>query len=320
MTQTGTIVGIDVSKRKLDWCIRGVAKATVENGPDGFRRLCEALQFHSVATAVLEASGGYEKDLEKALRKAGFGVLTFNPKRVREFARAAGRRAKNDPIDADTIAWFGEVFRQETATPYDAHREELAGLMSERQGYVDMKTQCEIRGEHDRSKMAGRARKRIIEQLARTIAEFDRTIAEKIAKTKSLAEDAKLLLSVPGLGKVAVAALLAWLPELGRIPTSKLSALVGVAPYEDSSGERKGVRHIAGGRHKLRKLLYMPVMGAATQHNPVLRRYYERLIGKGKQGKVALVACMHKLLRIINVMMARRQSWNPQLLAMEAGA
>jgi len=320
MTQIGTLVGIDVSKKKLDWCIRGVAKATVENSVSGCRALAEALKLHNVEMAVIEASGGYQKTVENALRKAGFAVLTFNPKRVRDFAKAAGRRAKTDPIDADTIAWFGEVFRQETVIARDADREELADLMSERQGFVDMKTQCENRGEHKRSALGEKLRRGTLERIERCIAELDKAIAAKIAKTESLAEDAKLLLSVPGLGDTAVAALLAWLPELGRMRSTKIAALVGVAPFDDKSGERKGVQHIAGGRRDLRNLLFMPVMGAATRHNPILKRYYQRLIAQGKEAKVALIACMHKLLRILNIMLARRQSWNPPPLATGAVA
>jgi transposase len=320
MTQIATVVGIDVSKAKLDWCIRGVARATSENSPAGCAALAAELKRHGVGRAVMEASGGYERTIAAALRKRGIDVLIVDPKRVRDFAKAAGRRAKNDAIDADTIAWFGATFAADSVGERSPDREKLAVLVGERLGFVTMRQQCLNRGEHKRSSLCERLRKQVVESIDRAVAKLDEAIAAEIAASPQLAEDAQLLTSTPGIGVQTAAGVLAWLPELGRINRHGVAALVGVAPYDDDSGERRGVRYIKGGRRDLRNLLYMAVLGAATQHNPVLKDYYRSLRARGKLAKVALVACMRKLLTILNVMLARRQAWNPRLGQAQAAA
>jgi transposase len=320
MTQIAMVVGIDVSKTKLDWCIRGVATATSENAPAGCAALAAELKRRGVGRAVMEASGGYERPIAAAMRKRGIDVVIVDPKRVRDFAKAAGRRAKNDAIDADTIAWFGTTFVAQPVGQRSAERDNLAVLVSERLGFVTMRQQCLNRGEHERSPLCEKLRKQVVERIERAIAKLDEAIAAMIAQSPQLAEDARLLTSTPGIALQTAAGVLAWLPELGRIDRHGLAALVGVAPYDDDSGERRGVRQIKGGRRDLRNLLYMATLGAATQHNPVLKDYYRRLRARGKLAKVALVACMRKLLTILNVMLARREAWNPRLLQAQAAA
>ena len=315
MTQITSLVGIDVSKKKLDWRIRGQAPATADDSPEGCARLAAELKRRGVEAAVMEASGGYERTVATALRKVGISVRVIDPKRVRNFAKAAGRRAKNDPIDADTIAWFGETFAQDVPGKPDPGREELAALLSQRQAFVEMHTQGLNRGEHNNPSLAEKLRKSILQRLEQAIAKLDAAIAAKIAKTMHLNEDARLLISVPGVGPTTVAALLAWLPELGKLNRQAIAALVGVAPFDDDSGDRKGTRRIAGGRQDLRNLLYMATLGAATKHNPTLKPYYRQLCDRGKPTKVAIIACMRKLVTILNVMLARRQVWNPPALA-----
>ena len=156
--------------------------------------------------------------------------------------------------------------------------------------------------------------------IARAIEKLDRSIAEVIAKHPPFAELAARLDTVPGLGPVAISALIAWLPELGRLDRRELAALVGVAPFDDDSGKRTGQRYIQGGRRKLRNVLYMVAMGAATRHNPVLNAHYLGMIGRGKLAKVAIIACLRKLLTILNVMVARQQDWTPQAAASAAAA
>lgn len=309
MAQAKGIVGIDVSKRKLDWSVRGVKRGTCENTPVACRRLVEEVGGLGVGTAVLEASGGYEADIVSALRTSGVTVRVVDPKRIRRFAQAAGRRAKNDPLDAEMIAWFGETFTDEIAVAPDPAREELRKLVAERQDFVEIQVQLANRDEHKGSSIGEQQRRAVMKQIRQAIAKLEVAIARKLAETPHLTEEARLLSSVPGVGPHTVAALVGGLPELGRIESRQLAALVGVAPYDDDSGDRKGVRHIAGGRRELRNALYMATLGAATQHNPVLVAFYNRLRAKGKEAKVALVACMRKLLTILNTMMARRETW-----------
>lgn len=311
MTQITQIVGIDVAKDTLAWCIRGLAAGTALNTPDGCLELCRLLQHHGTTLAVLEASGGYERSMALALHKTKIAARVVDPKRVRDFAKAAGRRAKNDPIDADTIAWFGETFDLEGAGAPDLERQELAALVSERRALTDMRSQSLNRGQHKRPQLCRQLRKDLVAHINRAIATLDAAIAELIARNEKWAERARLLRSVPGLGPQSLAALIAWLPELGHASSAQIAALVGVAPYDDDSGQHSGTRRIAGGRKQLRGVLYMAILGAATQHNPVLNAYYRRLIDKGKLKKVALVACLRKLLHILVAMVARQQLWNP---------
>ena len=309
MAQSSGVVGIEVSKRKLDWWARPAGGGTAENTAQGCAALAQDLRRRGLGVAVLEASGGYEATIVSALRQAGLTVRVVDPKRIRRFAQAAGRRAKTDPIDAEMIARFGEIFGDEVTAAPDPDRDELAMLVGERQDFVGLLVDLTNRGEHEGSTVGTRQRLAVLKQLRRAIANLEAAIARKIAKTPHLAEEARLLSSVPGLGAQTVAALIAWRPELGRIASRQLTALGGVAPYADDSGDRKGVRHIAGGRRELRNVLYMATQGAATRHNPVLKEFYLRLRAKGKPGKVALVACMRKLLTILNTMMASRETW-----------
>ncbi|MBV8592968.1 MAG: IS110 family transposase [Caulobacteraceae bacterium] len=313
VAQAPLVVGIDVSKRKLDWCIRGQERGCAANTPPACTALAETLRQRGVCMAVVEASGGYEATVVSAFRAAGVVAWVVDPKRVRDFAKSAGRRAKNDAIDADVIAWFAETFGKGQSAPTpDVPREELAALVAERQGFVALSIQLKNRDEHPGSAAVARERRAIVKQIARAVARLEAAITRKIAHTPHLAEAARVLTSVPGIGDLTAAALIAWLPELGRIDRRKLSALVGVAPYDNDSGNQKGARHIAGGRFNLRTALYMPTVGAATQHNPVLRDYYAHLLATGKVEKVALVACMRKLLGILNTMMARHETWSPR--------
>lgn len=311
MTQVASFVGIDVAKGKLDWCIRGMAHGTAPNTAAGCAKLAGELKRWNIKIAVMEASGGYEQTIALALRGNGLLARIVDPKRIRDFARAAGRRAKNDPIDADTIAWFAETFNLEPGSPPDRDREQLAALVGERQDLVEMRTQCLNRAEHKCPALCQQLRKDVLKHINRAIAKIEAAIATLIAQNQALDERARLLASVPCLGPQSVAALIAWLPELGQISNLQIAALLGVAPYADDSGQQVGVRHIAGGRRQLRNILYMAVVGGATQHNPVLKTYYKRLLARGKLSKVALVACLRKLIVILNVMVARQEYWNP---------
>ncbi len=312
MPEKTRIVGLDVAKSKADACIRSAGRRlSASSAPEGQAELAAWLHAHRVGRAVMEASGGYERSWAEALRAAGLEVLVVDPKQVRCFAKAAGRLAKNDPIDAETIAWFAETFSDREAQTADPAREEVDRLVQARTALKDLEGRLAQQGEHGPPAIVAKALGAIAKAMRAELRKLDAAIAAKIKADPAFARRAEIIDSVPGLGDQAVAGLIAWAPELGRISNEAAAALIGAAPYDDDSGERKGVRRIKGGRRKLRNLLYMPVMGAATQHNPVLKAYYQRLRAKGKEAKVALIACMRKLIVILNTMLARDQTWNP---------
>ena len=306
------VVGIDVAKSKVDACIRSEGlRMAAASTPEGEAELLAWLRANRVSRAVMEASGGYERRWAEALRAAGFEVRVVDPKRIRHFARAAGRLAKNDPIDAETIARFAEAFPDGGAEPHDPAREEIDRLVQARTALKDVEDRIKQQGEHRPPALVVAALRAVARTMRAELRKLDAAIAAKIKARPSLARRAEIIDSVPGLADQTVAGLTAWLPELGHITNEAAAALVGAAPYDDDSGGRKGQRHIKGGRRKLRNLLYMPVMGAATQHNPVLKAYYQRLIARGKEPKVAIIACMRKLIVILNIMLARDETWNP---------
>jgi transposase len=319
MPQGTRIVGIDVSKRKIDACIRSLElRLSVPSGSEGQAKLVAWLRANGVGTAVMEASGGYERSWAEALRAADIAVRIVDPKRVRHFARAAGKLAKNDPIDANMIALFAETFPADVAPAHDPERAEIDCLVTARAGLKEMEGQVVQQREHDQPQRVAKAYAAVLKVMRAELRKLDAAIAAKIKANPEFARRAEIVDSAPGLADQAAAGIIAWFPELGHISNEAAGALLGVAPYDDDSGEHKGVRHIQGGRKKLRNLLYMPVMGAATQHNPVLKAYYQRLRAKGKEAKVAIIACMRKLIVILNTMLARNQTWNPPTQAAAA--
>lgn len=319
MPQTESVVGIDVSKRRLDiHVLAGQQERQVANDPAGHQELIAWLRSLGAQMAVLEASGGYEQAVAKALRRAALVVRVVDPKRVRHYAKAIGRLAKNDRIDAQVIAEFGAVVtaaeRCDIATD-DPAREALSALLGARQDLLVHQTGLQQQAAATREGAARRALQAAVKVIVRQVARLDRMIADKIAKHPPFTALARLLDTVPGLGPVSIAAIIAWLPELGQLGRAQIAALVGVAPFDDDSGERKGQRYIKGGRVELRNILYMSAMSASTQHNPVLKAHYLRLLARGKEPKVAIIACLRKLLTILNAMVARQQDWQPSATA-----
>ena len=312
MPQETRIVGIDVAKSKVDACVRSVGlRFAALSTPEGEAELVLWMRANRIGRAAMEASGGYERGWAQALRAAGVEVRIVDPKRIRHFAKAAGRLAKTDPIDANTIAWFAETFPDADIQPNDPAREEVDRLVQAWAALKEVETQIAQQGEHSPPAIVARALGAIAKAARAELRKLDAAIAARIKANPAFARRAEIIRSVPGLGEQAVAGVIAWMPELGRISNEAAAALLGAAPYDDDSGGRKGVRSIKGGRRKLRNLLYMPVMGAATQHNPVLKATYQRLRARGKEAKVALIACMRKLIVILNTMLARDQTWNP---------
>jgi transposase len=305
------VVGIDVAKDKVDACIRSLSQRhTFPSTAEGRRALIRWLRRHKVGKAAMEASGGYERDWAKVVREAGIEVRIVDPKRVRSFARSAGRFAKNDPIDAQMIAWFAETFADAPGQAYDSEREKLVQIVNARQALIDLQTSLQNRTEHVAPDVVQRVQARLLKKMAAELATLEAAIAAMVKTTAHFTELAEIIESVPGLGKGTSAGLIAAMPELGHVSNEIAAALLGVAPYDDDSGQRRGDRHIKGGRRKVRNLFYMACLGAATRHNPVLKAFYARLIAKGKEPKVALTACMRKLICILNTMIARRQKWD----------
>lgn len=312
MAQKQMLVGIDVAKSKVDVAIRCLSlQAMFVNSAQGRRDLVTWLGEHGVGRAVLEASGGYEKVWATLLMDAGLEVAIVDPKRVRHFAKSAGRLAKNDPIDASMIAWFGEVFDDLHGRSPDGDRQELDRLVTARSGLVRLQGQIAGWAEHEQPKLVQKVHQALLKAVAAQLAKLQQAIRNQLETAPAFAARAEIIESVPGLAQGAAAGVLAFLPELGRVDRQAAAALVGVAPYDDDSGQRRGPRRIKGGRHKLRNLLFMPVLGAATRNNPVLKAHYQRLIARGKHAKVALVACMRKLIGILNAMLARGEKWDP---------
>lgn len=312
MAQNGVVVvGIDVAKDKVDACIRSLSqRRTFEASVEGRRRLMSWVRKQKATKAVMEASGGYERDWARVLRQAAIEVRIVDPKRVRHFARSAGRLAKNDIIDADTIAWFADTFGEAPGQAYDAEREKLAQIVNARHALIDIQTQLQHRTEHHMPQPVQKMHARVLKKIAAEVAALEAAIAVMIQSTPHFAELAEIIESVPGLGKGTSAGLIAAMPELGKVSNKIAAALLGVAPYDDDSGKRRGERQINGGRRRVRNLFYMACLGAATRHNPVLKAFYDRLLANGKEPKVALTACMRKLIVILNIMIARGEKWD----------
>ena len=324
MAQIGSVVGIDVAKERLDVCVLPSGKERqVANGAAGFVELIAWLRERGVSAVVMEASGGYERALAKALAGAGLAVRVVDPKRVRHYAKALGRWAKNDRIDARMIALFGLALTAEPerqALPEDPAREPLAALLAARQDLLEHQVGLQNQLQAMPAGPAQRALAAVLAAIADSVEQLDQLIRTAIAAHPPFAAVARRLASVPCLGPVTIAALIAWLPELGRLHRRYIAALVGVAPFDDDSGRRQGQRYIAGGRGQLRKVLYMATMSGATRFNPALKAHYTKLLGRGKAPKVALIACMRKLLGMLNAMLAHGQDWAPKLAARQPPA
>jgi transposase len=318
MAQNDLVVaGIDVAKDKVDVCIRSLSQRQVfPSTAEGRRKLIAWLRRYKVDKVVMEASGGYERDWAKVLREAGIGLRIVDPKRVRSFAQSAGRLAKNDTIDAEMIAWFAEIFGEAPHQVHDGEREKLVQMVSARLGLLELRTELQNRGEHSAPEVVKRMQARLLKKIAAELATLEAAIAVLVKTTPRFAELAEIIESVPGLADTTSAGLIAIMPELGQVNDKIAAALLGAAPYDDDSGKRRGERHIKGGRRRIRNIFYMACLGAATKHNPVLKAFYQRLLAKGKKKKVALVACMRKLIVILNTMIANREKWDPSRYAL----
>jgi transposase len=305
-----TYVGIDVAKEHLDVAVGDdTPPARLAYTSDGLKQLLERLHELPGPQIILEATGGLEVRLMAELWAAHLPVARLNPKRVREFAKASGRLAKTDQLDARLLAQFGAAL-QPAATPLPSEETQtLAALVSRRRQVVDMRTMESNRLLSAAPTMQPHIQKHLT-WLDEEIAALEQEISDFIQNTPAWAAKDALLQSVPGIGQITARTLLADMPELGTIDRKKIAALVGVAPFNHDSGHTRGKRYIQGGRPAVRSVLYMATL-AATRFNPIIRTFYEHLLQAGKEKKVALVACMRKLLTILNAMLRDNSPWSP---------
>lgn len=309
VVENQVFVGIDVSKERLDAALRPRDESfKVANNPRGIATLIKRLKKWRVSRIVLEASGGYEIAAAYDLAAAGLPVAVVNPRQVRDFARATGRLAKTDAIDAQVLAHFAEIIQPQTRPLPDMQTRELMALVARRRQVVDMLTAETNR--HGRAVDAvNRAIAAHVRWLRKQLADLDAALERAIRNSPLWSEKARLLRSVAAVGSVTVITLLSHLPELGTLNRRQIAALVGVAPFNHDSGKLRGTCAIWGGRAQVRAVLYMCTLG----RNPQLQAFYARLIAAGKKPKVALTACIRKLLIMLNAVLRQRIPWNPEL-------
>lgn len=301
-------VGIDVSKTEIVVGLRPLEETrSFANTEKGIHTACRYLSPHTPALIVVEATGGYETLTTSILAAEGLPIVVVNPRQVRNFAKATGQLAKTDRIDALVIAWFAEAVRPKRTPLKDEETRRLTSLVTRRRQLIEM-----ITAEQNRLVSAPQwVQKDIslhIDWLHHALEETDRNLRQFINNSPLWSEKDTILQSAPGIGPVISTILIAELPELGTLTAKQIAALVGVAPISRDSGAFRGKRMIWGGRASVRSALYMAVL-VGIRSNPVIKAFYTRLITGGKASKVAMTACMHKLLLILNAMMKHQSSW-----------
>jgi transposase len=294
-----TYVGVDIGKAGLDVSFAGQSPCRYANSAAGIAELIKVLKKLQKPQVVCEPSGGYERDLLDALWAAGLAVSLVHAARVRAFARAQGRLAKSDPIDAVVLREFGELMRPGTLTAPSPERERLAALVQRREHIVNILSMEEQRLAQTRDAVVRKMCERLLKELEAQLEEMDELIAAHIETDVTLKNQSERLQQIQGVGPVTAMTLLAELPELGTLSRNESGAIGGVAPYNNDSGEHRGRRTIRGGRAKVRRVLYMAAL-VATRFNPILKTFYDRLVAAGKPKKVALVAVMRKLIVLLN--------------------
>ena len=306
-------VGIDVSKQHLDVCLT-TSDRRLTNDASGWDELTALCKDEDVDLVVIEASGGYERSVMSVLQGAGLAVARVNPRQARDFAKSMGVLAKTDRVDARVLRDFADVLarhpeRHRYLTPVaEAERMQLTVLMTRRRQLVEMRV-----AEGNRLDQAGpgavRSIRAVIKTLDLQLKQIDRVI--DLHLDRHFKQQRELLDSFKGVGPVTILTLTSALPELGRLGRRQIAKLVGVAPLANDSGPRNGKRHTWGGRAEVRAVVYMATT-SAIRHNPAIKLFHERLLAAGKPRKVAIVACMRKLLTILNAMLRDRAMWDPQ--------
>lgn len=311
-TTNTTNIGIDVSKARLDVAVRPSGEAfSVANDESGRTQLRKRLAKLKPERIVLEPSGGYEALVVHALAAAKLPVVVVNARCVRQFAQAAGRLAKTDTIDAQVLAHFAEAMKPEIRAIPDEAARELGALVSRRRQLVDMRA-AEIKRRQMSPPLVHPSIDLVIEFLTKQIDDAENNLLRVVRETPAWRAAEELYRSVPGVGPVLSNTVTALVPEIGKLNRKQIASLIGVAPMNNDSGARQGKRRAWGGRAPVRAVLYMATI-AAIRFNSTLRSLHDRLIAKGKPAKVAIVACMRKLLTILNAIARDGRPWNPQL-------
>jgi transposase len=306
-----TFVGIDVSKDRLDVHVRPSSEAfAVSRDGKGLEELIDRLHTLSPQLIAIEATGGFETIAAAALAGAALPLAIVNPAQVRHFAKAVGKRAKTDPIDAEVIARFAEAIKPEVRPVPDAQARLLGELVARRRQIVDMMT---AERQREQRTLIVRVRKSIlrhIRMLEKELAEIDDDIGTLVRSSPAWRDKEDLLVTCPGIGNTLARSLLAEMPELGSLTRRQIASLAGLAPFTRQSGRWKGKSMIAGGRAPVRTALYMAAL-TAISWNPPLKRFYQRLLSVGKPKMLALIAVARKILTTLNAMLRDRKQWQP---------
>ena len=308
MEQKPTYVGIDVAKAQVDVAVRPTGQRWVVSYDEtGVGELVSQMKGLDPALVLLEASGGLELPLVAALAAAALPVVVVNPRQVRDFARATGTLAKTDALDAAILAHFADAVRPSVRPLRDAETQVLNSLTARRHQVMTMLVSEKNRLSTAISAVRPRIEAHIV-WLEQELDDLDEALRQTLRRSPVWREKDDLLRTVPGVGEQLSLTLLAYLPELGTLDRRQVAALVGVAPFNRDSGTLRGKRAVWGGRSRVRAALYMGTL-SATRYNPIIRDFYQRLLASGKPKKVALVACMRKLLVILNSMLRHRSPW-----------
>jgi len=306
------VVGIDVAKRKLDLCLSSSVKVqTFSYDKPGLRQLMTLLGKHDVQLVCLEATGSYERRLLDELFKKDLPVAVVNPRLIRDFARAMNQLAKTDAIDARVIVQFAQKMEPRRTPKPSKLSLKLQALSTRRRQVNGMRVQEKNSLDTTNDRFTQRMIRQSIRLFEKQLETINRTIEQLIAQDKTLQAKADILLSTPAVGPATAGMLLADLPELGELNKREIARLVGLAPTNRDSGTMRGYRTTGGGRSHVRTGLFMATL-VATRHNPVIKAFYQRLLKEGKKKMVALVACMRKLLVILNTMIKNNETWKVQ--------
>ncbi len=307
-----TYIGIDVAKGSFDLFDLSEEKhRRFDHTPAGIKSCLAFLASRHPALIVMESTGGYEMDIAVVFSEAGLPVAVVNPKRVRDFARATGRLAKTDKIDARLIAVYASTLQPPAQGVLEERLRILKGLVARRNQLVELRTAETNRREHiagGSGDAIARSIAAVVKTIDRELAKIERELRQHINRTPELKRKVDHLTSVPGIGETTAMMLVANVPELGRLNRRQISALVGVAPINRDSGILRGKRLTGGGRRHVRSKLLMPTL-VATRYNPAIKRFYQRLLASGKSKMTALIAAMRKLLTILNAMLAKNEMW-----------
>ena len=301
-------VGIDVGKESLDIYVYELSVHwQVSNDPEGVRRLINRLKRFSLTRILVEATGGYERQFIEQATEHDLPVIIVQPIQVRQFARAQGVFAKTDKIDARLIAQYGVKLQPPVKTLPSKKVRRVKDLLARKRQLMEMRT-MELNRQHKAQKITQTSHRRLLKLLDSEIGEVNEKLSHEVAAIELWQRTYQIICSAPGVGDGVAFTLLGELPELGRLNNRQIAALSGLAPYNRDSGKMRGKRRIRGGRAPIRTVLYMAML-SAIQHNPVMKRFYQKLVAQGKHRKVAITACMRKMMTILNTMVRNNQEW-----------